>query len=433
MKTQIRLNSRTLPFLVGLCALFQLLEPSPVWLTLLTGLGSVWLIAYLWARALRRGLRLKRERRFGWTQVGDRMEERFTLRNTSQLPAPWVEVRDETNAPGYNASRVTGVNGRSWNQWRTEGVCSQRGLFNLGPSSLHSGDPLGIYSVRIQEPASTLLMVMPPVVPLPDIEVAAGGYSGEGRPRPRAAERTMSVSGVRPYAEGDSLRLVHWPTTARRDEFHVRVLDGSPAGHWWILLDLNRQVQAGQGWDSTLEHGIILAASLADRGLRERKAVGLVINGQDPVLLTPKESPFQRIEILRALATAKPGEVSLANLLENSRRSIGQGSSLVLITPDTRLAWIEKLLPLLWRGVTPTTLLLDPHTFDGAAARPGEAEAMQAALSRLGLAFYPIAREVLDRPEARPGQAGEWEFRFSPTGRAVAVRRPGDMTWKATG
>jgi hypothetical protein len=53
-----------------------------------------------------------------------------------------------------------------------------------------------------------------------------------------------------------------------------------------------------------------------------------------------------------------------------------------------------------------------------------------ALLSDLGVARYVITRDLLDRPESRPGRHGQWEWRVSPLGRAVTARRPGDLAWK---
>src|SRR5262245_43855239 len=129
----IKLNSRLLPVLVGILLVMQLTYPYTGWVIMLVGFGGVWLVGFLWARALARGLALYREMRFGWAHVGDRLEERFTLLNSSAFPALWVEVEDHTTMPDYNVSRVTGVSGQSENRWKTQGVCTRRGLFMLGP------------------------------------------------------------------------------------------------------------------------------------------------------------------------------------------------------------------------------------------------------------------------------------------------------------
>jgi hypothetical protein len=61
------------------------------------------------------------------------------------------------------------------------------------------------------------------------------------------------------------------------------LFDNTPSSDWWIFLDMNQQVQLGTGQDSTEENSIILAASLADRGLSQRHAVGMVANGQHTI------------------------------------------------------------------------------------------------------------------------------------------------------
>lgn len=269
-------------------------------------------------------------------------------------------------------------------------------------------------------------MVTPPIVPLPAIEVAPGGRAGEGRPRADAPERTVSAAAVRDYLPGDSLRWIHWRTSAHRDSLFVRLFNGTPAGDWWIFLDLERRVQVGQGQASTEEHGVILAASMADRGLRAGRAVGLVTHGEDLVWLPPQVGDGQRWAILRALALAVPGSRPLAELLARARPRFGERTSIIIVTPAVNDEWVEALWPLLRSGAAPTVLLLDPLSFGGA----GDVSGTLALLSDLGIARYVITRDLLDHSEARPGQRGQWEWRVSPLGRAVPVRRPHDLAWK---
>jgi uncharacterized protein (DUF58 family) len=428
-RLEVQRNSRLLPYLVGLLVVMQLIAPYRGWMMLLIGLGGLWGISFGWVWLLAHALSLTREMRFGWAHVGDRLEERFTLRNDSSVPALWVEVIDHSTIPGYKASRVTGVDGTSRNRWYTQGVCSQRGVFTLGPTTLRTGDPFGLYTVSLHYSDSVPLTVTPPIVPLPTIEVAPGGRAGEGRTRQNTFEQTVSSTGIRPYLPGDSLSWIHWPTSARQASLYVRLFDSMPSGDWWLFLDLDQQVQVGQGFASTVEHGIILTASLADRGLRANRAVGLVAHGQELVWLPPQTGDGQRQEILRALALIEPGPRSLAELLARTRTALNRITSLVIITAAVDGTWVEALLPLLRRGAVPTVLLLDPASFGDTA----EAEGIQNVLTNLGVTHHLIQRDLLDRPEARPGQRGHWEWRVSPTGRAIPVRRPRDTSWKGLG
>jgi uncharacterized protein (DUF58 family) len=299
-------------------------------------------------------------------------------------------------------------------------------LFTLGPTDLISSDPFGVYLVRYHDPAARTLMVMPPVIPLPAIEIAPGGRSGEGRPLPNAPERSVSSGSVRQYTPGDSLRYIHWRTYARQGTPFVRVFDGTPTGDWRIILDLESSVQVGTGWDSTIENSIILAASLADRGLRTGRAVGLVAYGNQLIWLTPAEGENQSWEILRHLALIQPGEHPLAETLEGIESFMKSHTSLIVITPSLREEWVKSLIRFTWKGARPTVLLLDPLSFGGLES----ADKMANTLTQLGITRHVIPRTVLDVPEARPGQEGAWEWRITGRGKAVPVRKPVDQTWK---
>jgi uncharacterized protein (DUF58 family) len=152
----------------------------------------------------------------------------------------------------------------------------------------------------------------------------------------------------------------------------------------------------------------------------------LVAHGETLAWLPPQPGDGQRQQILRTLALVRPGSRSLAELLVRVRPAFGRQASLIIITPAASGDWIEALLPLLRRGAVATVLLLDPATFGGV----GEASSTLALLANLGVTRYLITPDLLARPETRPGQQGNWEWRIMPTGRAVAVRRPGDTPWQ---
>jgi uncharacterized protein (DUF58 family) len=437
-KAQIKLNSRLVPALVVILAIARIVDPYRGWTYLLIGFGGAWLIAYLWVNQLSTALNYRREMRFGWAQVGDRLEERFTLTNTSSVPATWVEVIDNSTMPDYLPSQVRSVGPKTQIRWHTQGMCTRRGLFNLGPTTLKTGDPFGIYTLTLDDTATATFMVMPPIVPLPSIRVAPGGRAGEGVPRVDAPEQTVSSVSVREYQPGDSFRWVHWPTTARQNQFFVRVFEGAPAGDWWIFLDMDHEVQIGEGQNSTMEHGIILAASLSDRGLRAGRAVGLLSHTQAPdggstsgkpeemIWLPPKMSDSHRWEILRSLALVEAGGRPLAELLNLAGPTLGQNTSLILITPNLSLDWVEALLDLRRRGVVPTALLFDHSSFGGEL----ETDSASATLSAFGIRNEIIHRQLLDRQEARPGREGHWDWQVTPLGRAFHKHRAGDLTWR---
>ena len=390
--TVVRLRSRIVPVLVGVLLLVELLGLYRGWRVLLVGLGLAWLIGYLWARSLAKSLRLKREMRFGWLQVGDRLLERLTLTNSGRFPALWVEVDDRTTVPNHRHRRSFTVGKNDSFRWFNESICSIRGLFGLGPVTVRTGDPFGFYSVELEYSTRVPVLILPQVVTLPTITLAPGGRAEEGKIVLKSLERTVSAASVREYLPGDYHRWIHWPTTAKQDDLFVRVFDAAPAGDLWIMLDMCEEVQLGEGEHSTEEQAVVLAASLADRELRNGRAVGLLSAGSELVWLPPRGGELQRWHILHSLAIVSRGGRRLADLITRSSWALQRDSSLIVITPDAEPSWIEALAGLVHSGASATVMLLDRSSF-GSEPDP---EAVQIGLIELGVESHLITHDWLE-------------------------------------
>ena len=416
--THIRLRQPVFAVMVVLLLILQLVQPSRTWMFLFTAFSGILISAYLWARSLGTSLQLRRETRLGWIQVGGQIEERITLSNTSVLPAAWIQFEDHSTLPGFNASRSTSISAGFFDQWNVTAACKQRGLFYLGDANILTGDPFGIFDVTIHASERTSILVLPQVVTLPEISIVPSGSFGDGQPRRNAPEQTIHASTVREYVHGDSMRMIHWPTTARTNKVFVRLMESAPEGDWWILLDLDKNNLFGEGWDSIEEQSVVLTASLASKGLRNRKAVGLITNSKDAAWIHPQKGEGQRWEILQSLALSQPGELGLDKTLERIQSSLGRHHSLIIVTASTKTDWLKTLLPLVKRGIVPTVLLLDASTFGGK-----ESPALVAAnLEGRGIKYHIIPRGMLEAPKTRSHQQGGWKWRSTPTGEIMPIR-----------
>jgi uncharacterized protein (DUF58 family) len=398
--SKIELKSRTLPVLVGIIFTFQLFGAYKGWMILLVGLGGAWLLAYLWARSLANGLSITREKRYPWAKVGDIMLERFYLTNEGWAEALWVAVKDHSDLPGYDGDKITNVEGHSIKTWMIRNHCSLRGLYTFGPTSLETGDPFGIYRVNLHLSTTNSVVVLPPVVSLPSISIAAGERAGEGRSENTTLERTVSSASIREFVPGDNFRSIHWPQSARRDDLYVRVFDGTFSSDWWIILDMDKEAHFGRGENSTEEHSVVLAASLADRGRNMGRSIGLVAHGQKIAWLPPNFGPSQHWEIMRTLALLKPGPDSLASVLARTQPALSQRTSVVVITPSVDGIWLESLIGMMRRGIAVTVMLLDPVSFGGR----GDTRQTEETLAAWGARYYRVTPDLVDLTGFAPDQ-----------------------------
>ena len=76
------------------------------------------------------------------------------------------------------------------------------------------------------------------------------------------ADYPPETSGVRDYAEGDSLGRIHWKLSAKYGQMMSKTFEQPLTSDLLIVLDLQRSVHHGKGEESTLEYAISLAASI---------------------------------------------------------------------------------------------------------------------------------------------------------------------------
>jgi uncharacterized protein (DUF58 family) len=435
----IQLKKRWILGLIAIPFLLQMIVPHRAWVAILIGIGGAWAIGYVWANQLAQKITIVREQRYGWVHVGDVLEEWFTLDNRALFPAIWIEVDDRSDLPGYTACSVRSAGGQQTIRWHTTGICRQRGLFTLGPWRASTGDPFGFFQVVLDFSESQSILIYPPVIHLPSIQLPRGAATGSGRTNQRALQVTTNAAGVRPFSPGDSINRVHWHSTAHRDTLMVKTFDLEPSGDLWIVLDMDAAVQAGEGEESTEEYGVILASSLADRMLHQNRAVGLVAYGAIrtpdapqprplPTIVQPQKGQAQQWRILQALATVRAGgNWPLARVLAEMDRNLGRGMTLAVITPSNDPSWVAGLLPPMRRGVAPTVLLLDASSFTADREPEKERERRQALVSllaELGVPSQPIAKGMPFEPIVEHKRSGPAEFRILPGfGRVIPVDR----------
>lgn len=409
---------------VGALALLiaqQAVSASRVWVAMIVALGALLGVGYLWSKALAMQVTCRRELRYGWVQVGDLLEEVFTLRNDSRWPVLWAEVTDHSNLAGYAVSRVAAVAPYNEVRWSNYGECRHRGVFTLGPWELQTGDPFGLFEITHIYPETTSLLVYPPVVRLPRLNLPKGASEGQAQARFRARRWTANAAGVRDYQPQDPLRRIHWPSTARRERLLVKEFDLEVSGDLWVLLDLDEAVQAGEGEESTGEYGVILAASLADQMLGEGRAVGLVAYGKDRAFVSLGLGRGHLWEVLHTLAQVSVGgRWPLAQVIAETKRVLRRGTTMVIITPSCEPIWPGELASLMQQDIAASVILLDAASFGG----DGNVAAMQGVLADQGVTSHVIGQGFPFQHVLPLKRRGHWEFKTLASGRVIAVRRP---------
>ena len=138
--------------------------------------------------------------------------------------------------------------------------CYRRGLYTFPPLQLHSKGPFSLFSTRRKLAVPGEILIYPHYHPFKRMRLLENrGFADR---KVKRAGTSSEVIGTREYRSGDSLRQIHWRSTARVGKLVVKEFADDDQLTMTVALDLSNRGSVGQGKFSTFETAIRLAASL---------------------------------------------------------------------------------------------------------------------------------------------------------------------------
>lgn len=378
-------------------------------------LTTILLASYTWAWNSLRAIGLRRITRTRRSQVGQFAEEQFEIINRGRVPKLWLEIKDDSTLPWHDASRVISSLGRNQTQrWQVKTLCTQRGRYRLGPLTLHSGDPLGIFDVEQHIDSTSNIVVYPLMLELSSFEPSISDLSGGEARHRRTYQMTTNVAGVRDYVTGDSFNRIHWPSTARTQRLMAKEFELDPTADVWLYLDLHRDAEAALPWTpqppepaifalhglkrqslryelppSTTEYAVTVTASLARYFVLRNRAVGLSSRSRQREYVQADRGERQLTKILEALAVVNAtGSFPFAQLIANDGMRLNRNDTVLAISADPSPDWAVALHHIQRRGVNSIAVALDGSTF----GRQDDYTPLMAQLDAAGIPTYRVAR-----------------------------------------
>ena len=324
--------------------------------TILYLFAGIYIVGRWWSGRAMKAIRIFRDftpRAF----LGDDVKVRLEIRNSGILPVPWLRVQDslpiELAAPGL-FKRVLSMGSRGKEEFEYVLKTRKRGYYSIGPLVASSGDLFGLGVENRLEGGLSHLTVYPKIYILSKLELPSRSPMGTLRHKQPIFEDPTRVLSKRDYVAGDSLRRVDWKATAITGRLQVKQFEPSIALETAIFLNLNlNEYDLRARFDAT-ELAIIIAASIANRVIDQKQALGLNTNGLDPLanLQRFRPLPIRRgqghlMHILDVLARIEAAEtLPFLDMLRQEIVHLPWGSTLVLVTgsaEETLFDWLFQI------------------------------------------------------------------------------------------
>lgn len=342
-------------------AVMAILIGSTALFYITTAMIATLLATRLQARLAVRKLRLERIAPAS-VQVGETVTVEITVWSEVRIPRPLISVidnlplrmrpRDLTPslpiAPAYDGPIQT--------QYRFR--ASRRGKFRWSGVTVEGTDALGLITVRQHYETSVAeIVVLPRPIPVSVELPSAAGWGISEAVSGKARGAGIEPWGIRQYHYGDSLRHVHWRSTARRGQLLVKEFEaGSQAAAAFIFQRTQgTDIQSGElsSLDLMCGHVAYLAEAFARQGAK------VILPGLDGRV--SHHSPAERAEeVLQALALLQADETeAVSTTLIESLASMTLGSVIFVLVsvPDPSLP--DAIVRAQGSGITVVPLLYD--------------------------------------------------------------------------
>jgi len=214
-----------------------------------------------------------------------------------------------------------------------------RGRYRIEKTAALVEDAFGLERSERPLADAGALIVYPRLTELERLFSETGEHARDGRRLLLQRPSGFDLHSVRDYVQGDSLRKVHWRSTARRGELMVKELEDSPRDDVAVVLDAWRGCPR-----RVFDVAVRAAGSILQTYARRSRRVSFVLAGAAvEVQRVQAEGDWRRALELLAAAEAD-GEEALARLLAGERNPAALALDLVVVTPRLDAAFVDRLI-----------------------------------------------------------------------------------------
>jgi len=303
--------------------------------------------------------------------AGDEVDVRLDLWRTGVLPAGEVLLEDRVayslgTRPRFIVERLPQHHRVPLHYTMRPAL---RGFHQIGPLRAKVTDPFGICEFERELVKPSRLMVVPRTEPLTGMLSGSGVGAGDEGAARRGTGPGEPDAVVRQYRQGDDLRMVHWPSTARRDELMVRLEQQPGHGGTTVLLDRRAAAHHGTGPGASIEWAISFAASVCLHLRRAGHRVRLVTEHGQLLADIPADSGAAYDDLaLEALAMVQPGHQRDITLGGDP----AAGQELVAVLGSVSNQAINELSRFRPRGIRSMAVLLDTAAWSAGVSASAE-------------------------------------------------------------
>jgi uncharacterized protein (DUF58 family) len=299
---------------------------------------------------------------------GDKSSFTLKITNPTLWPFAWISLVPGIPAdlmPGKAQRPVFALSPRSTGEVSFQVTARERGIYVLGPWGVFTGGLFGIRTRNLTVTQGKTIVVFPQIHDVGDVALARRHSFGAFAALQRINPDPTRLVGLRRYQEGDQLRSIHWPATAKTQFLQVKQYEHTVTATSILFLNLSKEDYSRSRWNGSAERAISVTASLVTYLINRGEACGLVSNAdfvqhlpgdlldshEGMVKLSPRQGTAQLTQVLTLLAGVRVQErKSFVQLLTECVHHYEGATMLLWVVPRDTPELVERARILVRRG-----------------------------------------------------------------------------------
>jgi uncharacterized protein (DUF58 family) len=320
-------------------------------------------LAWVWVHLANGGFVVHRDLGEHEHVEGDDVQLAIAIEPAARVAAPTAELAERVGRLGEQRHPLRRRGRRLAITYVLEGL--RRGRYVFSDSRLVISDPFGLHRVAVPLERPGALLVYPRLVRLHRLFSESGAHAFEGRRLLLRRPTGYDLHGVREYEQGESLRHVHWRSTARRGRLMVKELEDAPRDELAVLLDAGAGAVAGESFDVQVR----AAGSILDAFVRRGRRTVLVVNSDRRESQRVHSPATDRVRAMEVLAAVEPaGGTPASALLAEEASAAARALELVVVTSRVDGGLVDRLVQRALAHRKTSLVYVDAPTFSGGAA-----------------------------------------------------------------
>ena len=288
---------------------------------------------------------------------------------STRIPLPVAVAHESIGRLGEHAVELRRNGGLYLGSYTLENVARGRHVF--APIRVSVSDPWQLAEASREVDAREVLVVYPRIVELDGLFSDVGAALADGRRLPLRRPAGLEFHTVRDHVPGESLRRVHWPSTARQGTLMVKEFEDAPREEVAVVLDGDFAGVAGEAPDSSFDAAVRAAGSILRAHVRAGHPAVLVLNTREREVQSVMGDGPEWERALGVLAGAvADARTPAAALLDSADGPAARALELVVVTSRLEPGLVRRLLERSLARRPAALVHVDAPTFAGRPSTP---------------------------------------------------------------